>query len=142
MTQTTLSALLSMLFFSLSALHIYWAFGGKLLFEASLPTDRNGNRVLNPKKIDSALVALVLMGFGAFYLINAGAIPSPVSENIHYYSGWLIPAIFILRSIGDFKYVGFFKKIRSTSFAKNDTRFISPLCLAIGLAGLLTQIYC
>ena len=39
----------------------------------------------------------------------------------------------IVRAIGDFKYVGFFKQRRGTRFALLDTRFYSPLALALGV---------
>lgn len=40
----------------------------------------------------------------------------------------------LLRSIGDFRYVGFFKRARGSRFAELDTRFYSPLCLPLALA--------
>ncbi|TKI67695.1 DUF3995 domain-containing protein [Lysinibacillus mangiferihumi] len=44
--------------------------------------------------------------------------------------------IFLIRAIGDFKYVGFFKKIKHSQFARNDTWLYSPLCLFISLVYL------
>lgn len=41
---------------------------------------------------------------------------------------------FIVRAIGDFKYVGFFKKIYNSSFASLDTRYFSPLILVLGIS--------
>ena len=40
-----------------------------------------------------------------------------------------------LRAIGDFRYVGFFKRVRDSSFARLDTLAYSPLCA--GLAVLI-----
>jgi len=37
-----------------------------------------------------------------------------------------------LRAIGEFKYLGFFKKIKNTEFAIADSKLFSPLSLAIG----------
>nr|WP_254844256.1 DUF3995 domain-containing protein [Leptospira santarosai] len=45
----------------------------------------------------------------------------------------LLSAMFLFRAIGDFRLVGFFKKIRGTKFAKNDTAFFSPLCLLLSI---------
>ena len=50
---------------------------------------------------------------------------------------YFLIAVFFLRALGDFKYIGFFKKIRNTSFAKSDTWFFSPLCLLISLLILM-----
>jgi hypothetical protein len=53
---------------------------------------------------------------------------------------WLIAGVFMLRAIGEFKYVGFFKKVRKTAFGLNDTKFYSPLCLLIGLLMMIIQL--
>ena len=53
---------------------------------------------------------------------------------VYNYGYYFLAGIFILRAIGDFKYVGFFKKVKNTPFAKLDSKFYSPLCLLIGLA--------
>jgi catechol 2,3-dioxygenase-like lactoylglutathione lyase family enzyme len=44
--------------------------------------------------------------------------------------------VFLLRAVGDFRLVGFFKRVRGTPFARWDTRLFSPLCVALGLASL------
>jgi len=46
---------------------------------------------------------------------------------------WVIAALFLLRAMGDFRYVGFTKSIRSTNFAAYDTKIFTPLSLTIGL---------
>ena len=46
---------------------------------------------------------------------------------------WVVAATLALRSIGDFKYVGFFKRQGDTRFAHLDTRMYSPLALCLGL---------
>jgi hypothetical protein len=45
--------------------------------------------------------------------------------------------VLIIRAIGDFKYVGFFKRIKNTPFARYDTQYYAPLCLYLGLSTLL-----
>ncbi len=135
-----LSIILSIIFFILGAIHLNWVIGGKFGFAESLPTKENGERVLNPKKIDSAIVGLGLISFGLFYIIKSGIIIYDLPEWILKYGGWIIPAIFILRAIGEFKYVGFFKRVIHTNFGKLDTRFFSPLCVIIGLLGIIIQI--
>lgn len=37
------------------------------------------------------------------------------------------------RAIGEFRHVGFFKRVRGTRFARLDTIFCSPLCLALAV---------
>ena len=48
-----------------------------------------------------------------------------------------LAAIFVLRALGDFQYVGFSKRIRGTQFAHWDDRIFSPLCLLIAACMLL-----
>jgi hypothetical protein len=44
--------------------------------------------------------------------------------------------VFLVRAVGEFKLVGFFKRVRGTSFARWDTWLFSPLCLGISFAAL------
>jgi hypothetical protein len=55
--------------------------------------------------------------------------------------GWLSYALALglaARAVGEFKYVGFFKRVRGSKFARLDTLVYSPLCLllAIGVAAV------
>jgi Protein of unknown function (DUF3995) len=122
------------IFALLSSLHFYWAFGGKWGFEKSLPEKTDGAKLFHPKALDCLLIALILMSFSYFHwLVFVSRIP--------FY--WqkigiaCITGIFILRAIGEFKYVGFFKSIRGTTFAKMDDRYYSPICIWIGINGCI-----
>lgn len=110
--------------------HIYWVFGGKTGLDKALPTTLDGKRIINPNKFATFMVALILLGF-AFVAYKLQF--DNLQDGIYVYIGWFISAIFTLRSIGEFNAVGFFKKIKSTEFAKYDTRYFSPLCLYLGL---------
>ena len=122
----------------LALIHFYWAFGGKWAFEAVLPQNVSGKRVLNPRPTESGIVGFGLLAFGAFYFVTSDCVTSiHLSSWISVVGSWLIPVIFLLRSTGDFKYVGFFKSISTTSFARLDTYFLSPLCLAIAVIGFI-----
>ncbi len=134
-----LSLLLSFIFFILGIIHFNWVIGGEYGFTASLPTKENGERVLNPKKIDSAIIGIGLFAFSFFYVLKSELINPNEPQWILTYGSWIIPSIFILRAIGDFKYVGFFKKVKQTAFGRLDTIFFSPLCLFIAKVGLLIQ---
>ncbi len=135
-----LSIILSLILLTLSLIHFNWVIGGTYGFDISLPTKISGERILNPKKIDSAIVALGLLSFSLFYFFNSQLISYSLPEWITTYASWIIPIIFIIRAIGDFKYVGFFKSVKSTKFGKVDTRFFSPLCLSIGLMGIFIAV--
>ncbi len=72
--------------------------------------------------------------------MKSGLINLQIPNLVTNYGYWIIPAIFILRAIGDFKYVGVFKKIKDTEFAKADSKWFVPLCLTIGIFGILIQL--
>ena len=137
---TILPLTLFIIFTILAIIHFNWAIGGKWGFDNALPTNEQGERVLNPKKIDCVIVGIGLLLMGTFYLNRAGVIyidlPSWAANSI----GWVITAIFLLRAIGDFRYIGFTKKIRETDFGRNDSRYYAPLCLIIGLIGLYLEV--
>ena len=61
-------------------------------------------------------------------------LPGLASDNIVVQiAAWLIAAVFALRAIGDIRYVGFFKSIRDTRFARLDTLAYSPLCAVLAV---------
>lgn len=135
-----LSVLISVILIGLGIIHFNWVLGGTFGFNASLPTKENGERVLNPKKLDSTIVGIGLTAFGLFYLLKSELISYHLFDPMTTYIGWIIPGIFILRAIGEFKYVGFFKRVKTTPFGKRDTTFFSPMCLAIGSIGVIIQL--
>jgi hypothetical protein len=51
-----------------------------------------------------------------------------------------ISLMFLLRAIGDFRTVGFWKSITDTPFAHWDTRLYSPLCLGIAALAAITDV--
>ncbi|SDM19187.1 DUF3995 domain-containing protein [Kriegella aquimaris] len=134
------SILLIFIFIILAGIHFNWALGGKWGIDITLPTTAEGQRVLNPKKIESAIVGMGLLSFGLFYLFRLELMPMLLPGWTIKYIGWLVPLIFLARAIGDFKYVGFFRKIKNTAFSKADAKYFSPLCALIGLLALGVQI--
>jgi len=135
-----LSILISIILIGLGVIHFNWVIGGEFGFSESLPTKESGERVLNPKKMDSAIVGIGLTVFGLFYIFKSSLIAHNLPAWIMVYVGWIVPSIFILRAIGEFKYIGFFKRIKKTKFGKRDTMFFSPLCFLIGIIGIIIQL--
>ncbi len=140
MITTILSTILLVIFALLGFIHFYWLFGGKWGLEQALPTKKSGVKAIKPPKIATAIVGIVLVSFGLFYLVKTGLKIFRVPNWIIIYGSWIISGIFILRAIGDFKYVGVFKKIKNTEFAKADSKWFVPLCLIIGIFGILIQL--
>jgi len=129
-----------LVFLVLSGIHWNWVFGGTWGFDKAIPINIDGNKIFNPKKIESSIVAAGLFAFATYYFLISDLISIDYPKWISIYIGWVISSIFILRSIGDFKYVGVFKKIKTTDFGRADSKFFSPLCLVIGLIGIIIEL--
>jgi hypothetical protein len=85
--------------------------------------------------------AFGLLSFGLVVLVNVIDFERSLFLGlVQLYGLWIIASIFILRAIGEFKYVGFFKKISQTKFGQNDTKYYSPLCLIIGILTLMLEL--
>ena len=115
------------LLLAIAALHAYWAAGGRFAKAAAIP-ERDGRPVLKPRSATTLLVALCLMGAAGLIAIRARLVAAPAVGHLAYPATWALAALFALRAIGDFRYVGFFKRIRGTRFARLDTTIYSPLC--------------
>jgi hypothetical protein len=135
-----LSILLAVIFLVLSAIHVYWLFGGKWGLAQAVPAKSATEPFTPPPAIATLLVALVLLGFSSVYVIKSGMVSTSLLNTINPYVYWIIPSMFVIRAIGEFKYVGFFKRVKDTPFAQADTRWFSPLCLGMGLLGVVIQL--
>ncbi|WP_170863195.1 DUF3995 domain-containing protein [Pseudozobellia thermophila] len=131
---------MAFVFFVLGGFHVYWLFGGVWAVERVIPTKAGGEDLPAIPRTATLIVGLVLILFAWMYLMKSGLVPVQVPKGIMNYGYWFIPSIFILRAVGDFNYVGFFKKIKHTAFAKADSKVFIPLCLAIGIMGILIQL--
>lgn len=129
-----LAVLLFLIFLFLSSIHVYWAFGGRWGSKAVFPTKNDAIPPAFPGPIPTLIVALGLLAFGLFYLVKGGIFTVALPDWLNQYGLLVLGSLFIMRAIGEFRYVGFFKKYRATAFGKNDTRYYSPLCVFIGVA--------
>jgi len=129
-----ISILVAAAFAGLAILHIYWALGGKLDTKKMIPVV-NGKPVFTPKAFGAVVVAIVLFFFAAIAI--ALGFCDRVSVDYRPYvkfSGFAVGTILVLRAIGEFRYVGFFKRVRGSDFATYDSWLYSPFCLLAGSA--------
>lgn len=127
--------ILAIIFTILAIIHFNWTIGGTWGYEQALPTNEQGERILNPRKIDCFIVGVALLILAILYLSHLDIISIELPHWINITQLWAVPIIFILRAMGEFKYVGFFKKVKHTTFGRMDTLLFSPLCLVIALLG-------
>jgi len=114
----------------LGLIHVYWAAGGAIGKGAAIPT-RDGNPMLHPTPLTTSLVAIALLALAALIAIKIGWIAAHGIEGSVRAGLWIGAGLFLLRAVGDFRYVGFFKRVRATRFARLDTLIYSPLCLLL-----------
>jgi hypothetical protein len=121
-------------------LHIYWALGGRAFTDAIIParhTPEGLERVFNPSPLAALIVAAYLAAIAwlAFAVSRGEAVQfSPALLRVLLS---LAGAVFLLRAAGDFHYMGFFKRVHGTPFARWDTLLFSPFILLIGAACML-----
>lgn len=136
---TVLSLLLFLTFAILSGFHFYWFFGGSWGLEHVIPSKDSKVSSLSIPKFATLIVAFGLFFFGLIYFLKSGLSDFQLPAWINNHGYWFIPFLFFLRAIGEFKYLGLFKSIKHTKFAKADSKIFVPLCLFIGLTGLAIQ---
>ncbi len=112
----------------IAALHFYWAAGGRAGKSAAIP-ERNGRPVLNPSALGTSLVASALLIAAAIVATQAGLLFQDRFQPVPRILTGLLALIFLARAVGDFRYVGFFKTIGGSRFARLDTWIFSPLCM-------------
>ncbi|HMS86662.1 MAG TPA: DUF3995 domain-containing protein [Nitrospira sp.] len=125
-----IAIVLMTVFLSISLVHVYWAVGGRVGQLAAIP-ERDGKPVFHPSTIMTAVVALILALCAVLIAATGGLLALPLPEPA---LAWLTRALavgLLLRAIGDFRLVGFFKRVRDTRFAQLDTVLYSQLCLML-----------
>lgn len=124
----TLANIGILIFAILGLWHLYWAFGGTLAKEVAIP-EIEGKPAFLPSTTATAAVGIVLLSFTFLLAATAGVVTAPVSGKILKWLCLALSFILFARAIGEFRLVGFFKRVRNTRFAKLDTLVYSPLCL-------------
>lgn len=134
-----LGLIVAAVFAGLSLLHLYWAAGGRLGSAVTVPTRAGytNRRVINPSPRGTSLVAAALLVAMLVVLGRLGVWGASVPGWIFLWGTWGIALLFLLRAVGEFRYVGFFKSVRDTPFAYWDTWLFSPLCLFVGVVACL-----
>jgi hypothetical protein len=120
----------------LSAIHIYWAVGGRGGRTAAVPTV-DDRPLLSPSRTATVVVAALLVASAA--LLVGGALEW--SPRITFRVGCAgVGVVLLARAVGERRYLGFWKRERGTQFARRDTWLYSPLCLALGSAAVMTAL--
>ena len=131
-----LGILLATIFAILGSFHVYWAAGGRFGMAAAVPKV-GGEPIFSPSAFATVLVATALFAAMLTVLGQIGWLGETIPQWIFRWATFGIAALFLLRAIGDFKLLGFFKQVNDTDFAFWDSFLFSPLCLFIAIAAFL-----
>lgn len=132
----SLGILLAIVFVFLGLVHLYWAFGGRVGYSVAVPTI-SGRRLFNPSRISTVAVAFALFSAMLIVLGRIGVWGHGVPGSVFVSGSWILAVLFLLRAIGEFRYIGFFKQVRNTGFSRWDTWVFSPLCVAISISAVI-----
>lgn len=119
-------------FASLSLVHVYWLFGGRVGRFAAIP-ELDGEPVFQPSTVAMLVVAIGLALCAVLIAGTAGLLVLPLSQTALAWMTRALAVVLLIRAIGDFRLVGFFKRIRHSRFAHLDTAVYSPLCLVLAI---------
>jgi Protein of unknown function (DUF3995) len=120
-----------------AAFHLHWALGGRLGYSVSLPQRPDGTPVMAHRlpwwRPAAGAVAFGLAVLALLLLGHSGRLPLPLPPGLARAALLATGAAFAARALVPNRYVGFFKSIRGTRWARFDTRLYSPLFLLLGL---------
>lgn len=123
----------------LGLLHLYWAIAGTANLRAVIP-EANGKPLLRPHRIGTAAVGLGLLLAGGVVLAQATGLGGPTLAQALRIGCWMLAALLLARTLGDFRHMGLFKTIQTTPFGYCDTMAYTPLCLLLGLSVIAVAI--
>lgn len=134
------AAYISIVIFAiLSLIHLYWGVGGRWGYDLAIPV-QNGKPVINPSKGVTILLAIIFMLPILLILGRMEVYDIKLPPFVYQVGLWGICFVFFLRAIGNFKTIGFFKKITGSKFGLWDTLLFSPLCLLVAFLILFVSI--
>ena len=135
----TIAVALIAIFVALSLIHFFWALGGTSGKVTALP-EVSGHPAFRPSTASTVIVAVGLALCAVLVAATANLLGAPFSTAWLKWLSFALAVALFARAIGDFRLVGFFKRVRGTRFAHLDTILFSPLCLVLG-AGVFYVAY-
>ena len=128
-----LAGVVAVVLFALAALHVVWVARGRSA-SAAIPSRADGTPLFRPGPASTLLVALALTVAGILVLMRVGAPADSPGLRWVQVATWVVAAVFALRTVGEFRYLGLFKRERTTPFARWDTWVFTPVCAALAAA--------
>jgi len=135
---TELIALLMAAFLAAAAaFHVYWGVGGQYGRHVAVPQREDGTPLFVPTTAATLAVAAILALMLVVLAVYEMRLNTPLPRGLLRLGMVCLAAVFLVRGLSWHPYIGLFKTVRTTAFARNDTLFYSPACVATGLGFLL-----
>jgi hypothetical protein len=95
-----------------------------------------GKPLFVPSTMATVAVGIALLSFAVLVAATSGLLSVALPGVVLVWLSYGLALGLLGRAVGEFRYVGFFKRVRGSRFATLDTWVYSPLCLflAIGVA--------
>jgi Protein of unknown function (DUF3995) len=93
----------------------------------------NGRPLFVPSATATTAVGVGLLLCALLVVSTAGMVAVGLSPRVLSALCAGLALVLVLRAVGDFRYVGFFKSVRASRFATMDTWCYSPGCLALSI---------
>jgi hypothetical protein len=90
-----------------------------------------GKPLFVPSRAATVAVGIVLVLFASLVAATGGILPLGLPLPVLSWLSFALALGLLARAVGEFKYVGFFKRVRGSKFATLDTLVYSPLCLLL-----------
>jgi hypothetical protein len=126
-------------FFLLGLCHFYMAFAPASGKGGAVPT-LEGKPLFVPSTKATFAVGVGLLLFAALVAATSGLLSVGLPRLMLSWLSYALALGLLARAVGEFKYVGFFKRIRGSRFARLDTYVYSPLCLLLSIGVMLVAL--
>ena len=120
-------------FVGLALWHFYMALVAASGVTGAVPSVE-GKPVFVPTRRATVGVGVVLLLFAVLVAGTGGMVSVGLPAVALSWLSYALAFGLLARAIGEFRYVGFFKRVRGTKFARLDTLLYSPLCLLLAVA--------
>jgi hypothetical protein len=127
---TLLATIVCATFILLGVWHFYMALAPASGANGAVPSV-DGKPLFTPSRGATVAVGVVLLLFATLVAATGGLFALPLGHTVLAWLSYALAAGLLARAIGEFKYLGFFKRVRGSRFATLDTFVFSPLCLAL-----------
>lgn len=137
---TALAVVLCVIFIGLALWHLRMALAPAVAESGAVPTV-DGKPLFVPSRQATVAVGIALLLAAALVAITDGLIPLALPKFIPTSLSYALAFGLFGRAVGEFKYVGFFKRVHGTRFAALDTLVYSPLCLLLSVGVALVALH-